>query len=298
MKVTEAVGKTWARGMSVILGQDRNRARNVHIAQASQGNDMTYFNDSSYGAAKAYCLSISETFVSNFSDTISIAANDTVSVAFENTLFESQLTPVFNISPSDTVYFAEGTSNPSFVTDAKVNVTAEAYLRFSDDGKDTVSVHGGSSSPSDNLLTFNGPSDVLYDSGADDFVKQGWESGNSLTGALLYGDNDTIDGGLGTSISMLFENYGINNNLFLAPGHTGTTSITIVGGLRPLDGQSWSGYTIENVNPAQDQFNIGTATILGETVAGGNTYIDISGGVDLVFKGYTGPADALFVGYH
>jgi hypothetical protein len=259
---------------------------------------MTYLNDSSTGAANRYYVSTSETFVSNFADTIGIESNNNVDVRFANAFNETRMDPVISIRDADTVTFAESSVNPSFITNATVSVIADSYLTFSDEGRDTVSVDSQRLAPSANMITFNGPSDVLYESGADDFVKQGWESGNMLVGAMQNGVNDTIVGGLDTAINMLFENDGVANNLFLAPGHTGTTSITIGGGHHPLDGETVSGYTIENVNPALDQFNIGSAQILSVTVADGNSYIDISGGVDLVFKGYTGPADALFVGYH
>jgi hypothetical protein len=210
---------------------------------------MISHKDSSAGAAGTYALSSSETFVCDYADTVSIASNSTDQVLFENTTGATEITPVFTLRYGDTVTFATDALDPSSATGAAVSLIADCAVRFSDLGTDTVSTAWWGFSLSANALTFNGPSDVLYESGGGDFVRQGWDSGNTLTGALQLGSNDTIDGGYNTSMSMTFDNYGLGNNLFLAPGHIGRTNITIEGGLTYFGQAVTVGYTFENVNP-------------------------------------------------
>jgi hypothetical protein len=255
---------------------------------------MAYFNDSSVGAAGAYSVSVSETFVSDYADSVAIASNLTEQTLFENTSGLSRIDPVFEVHHCDTVSFADNPIEPGLVTDASVHVLGvKNDLIFSDRGSDTISVDRHGETRSGNSMIFNGPGDTLYESGADDFVQQGWLSGNTLSGAMANGYNDTVDGGMNTSIDMVFASLGAGNNLWLAAGHTGTSSITISGG-----GSGVSGYTIENVNPVYDQFDIGVASVVGDTISDGSSFIELSDNADLLFKSYTGPYEALFVGYH
>jgi hypothetical protein len=259
---------------------------------------MQYYNDSSVGAAGSYSVSVSETFVSDYADTVGIDSDLKEQVYFENTSGLSGIDPAFRIHHCDTVSFADNPVDPSLVTNASILVLGvKNDLIFSDTGSDTISINRHGTSPSDNTMTFNGPDDTLHEAGTDDFVKQGWMSGNILSGAMANGYDDTIDGGMNTSIEMRFASLGMGNNLWLAAGHTGTSSITISGAMY-MGNPELDGYTIENVNPAYDQFNIGKATILGDTVSGGSSTIELSNNVILVFKGYTGPDDALFAGHH
>jgi len=259
---------------------------------------MAFFNDSGVGAAATYSVSVSETFVSDYADTVSIATRLAERVYFENTSGLAGINPVFSVHHCDTVSFADSPFDPSHATNASILVLGvKNDLTFSDTGADTISIGRHGTTPSHNVMIFNGPDDTLHEQGADDFVKQGWLSGNTLSGAMTRGYDDTIDGGMNTSIDMKFASLGLGNNLWLAAGHTGTCSITIEGATY-LGHPVLDGYTIENVNPAYDQFSIGAAAILGDTISGGSSTIELSNNVILVFKGYTGPDDALFVGHH
>jgi hypothetical protein len=127
------------------------------------------------------------------------------------------------------------------------------------------------------------------------FVKEAYSAAGTQT-ILTTGQNDTINGSLVDTSFISLDDSGIGNNLWLAEGATGQTMVDVLG--QPSFDLTMTEYTIENVNPAVDQFNLGTLTIAQIWTAHGNDAVRLNNGTELLFKGFTGNAYSLFVGYH
>jgi hypothetical protein len=250
---------------------------------------VAYTNDSSLRGATSHSLNGPGTFVGCHDDIINVGFGLAEQIYITPESSNSQQA-IVTLDGSDTVTLYDTTASLNSVwLDGGGNVAT-----FSTDGGGITYVPSNSGG---NSLLFLGPSDDLQEGGSNNFVKQSWSNANTLIGTCA-GENNTLDGGLTSTMNMNFACVGLGNNIWFAAGHTGVSAITIGGGYNNVGTPELAGYTIENVNPAYDQFNIGSLTIAGDTISAGNSLVELSNGDEMLFKGYSGSDDPLFVGYH
>jgi hypothetical protein len=258
---------------------------------------MARIND--FGAGMGSVINLTDptnTVYAYYADTINAAMdqNDDVQLSGENN-------DVLCLTGADTVDVALSATGPladfsATLTGIGNNLTlGQAWSGGQINGSvDSATISAAVGSTGDTINSAGGDVTVFC-AGDNCFVKAAYSAAGTQT-ISTSGQNDTINGSLVDTSFITLDDTGIGNNLWLAAGATGQTAVDVNGP------NAWAAtnveYTIENVNPAVDQFNLGSLFIAQSWTAQGNDAVRLNNGTELLFKGFTGNAYTLFVGYH